>query len=206
MYILNACSELKILTMNSNMNVPIEKLLEAIGSLRKILHQNRITLPAVERDLLLQRIRELYESILNVGTESPADSTQEKIKAEVSSIDLPTGERISHPLKQAHEDEIPLHEKIAFHQDEMSIAGVMQHRKIASMKQAIGVNEKFLFIRELFNNETEAYQRCIDKIDTATSLAEATSILDAEYASKYSWDKEGNAYFHFTSLVERRFI
>jgi len=180
------------------MNVPIEKLLEAIGSLRKILHENRITLPAVERDLLLQRIRELYESILHVGTEGSA--------TENSDANIPEEEKVSHSVNHAHEaDVIPLHEKISFHQDEMSIAGVMQHRKITSMKQAIGVNEKFLFIRELFNNETEAYQRCIDKIDTATSLAEATSILDSEYASKYSWDKEGNAYFHFTSLIERRF-
>jgi hypothetical protein len=191
--------------MNSNMNVPIEKLLEAIGSLRKILHQNRITLPAVERDLLLQRIRELYEAILTVGT-GPADSSREKI-TENFSPDIPEGEKISPAANHTHEtNESPLHEKIAFHQEEMSIAGIMQHRKIASMKQAIGINEKFLFIRELFNNETETYQRCIDKIDTATSLAEATSILDAEYASKYSWDKEGNAYFHFNSLVERRFI
>src|SRR5580765_4552866 len=193
--------------MNSYMNVPIEKLLEAIGSLRKILHENRITLPSVERDLLLQRIHELYESILNVGTEGPPNSSHEKITAEISSVTIPGKETISHPIKHENNgDEIPPHEKIAFHQDEMSIAGVMQHRKIASMKQAIGVNEKFLFIRELFGNEPEAYQRCIDKIDTATSLAEATSILDAEYASKYSWDKEGNAYFHFTSLVERRFV
>jgi hypothetical protein len=193
--------------MNSNMNVPIEKLLEAIDSLRKILHQNRITLPAVERDLLLQRIRELYESILHVGTENPSDSLQEKTTAGNSPTNIPEGEKISHPVQNGHSgDEIPLREKIAFHQDEMSIAGVMQHRKIASLKQAIGINEKFLFIRELFNNETEAYQHCIDKIDIATSLAEATSILDSEYASKYSWDKEGNAYFHFTSLVERRFI
>jgi hypothetical protein len=193
--------------MNSNMNVPIEKLLEANDSLRKILHQNRITLPAVERDLLLQRIRELYESILHVGTENPSDSLQEKTTAGNSPTNIPEGEKISHPVQNGHSgDEIPLREKIAFHQDEMSIAGVMQHRKIASLKQAIGINEKFLFIRELFNNETEAYQHCIDKIDIATSLAEATSILDSEYASKYSWDKEGNAYFHFTSLVERRFI
>lgn len=192
--------------MNSKMNVPIEKLLEAISSLGKILRENKITLPAVERDLLLQRMRELYETILNMGTERPGDSAEEKITAEVSSIDLPTGERISHPLKQAHEDEIPLREKIAFHQDDMSIAGVMQHRKISTMKEAIGINEKFLFIRELFNDETDSYQRCVDKIDAATSLAEATSILDAEYASKFSWNKEGNAYFHFTSLVERRFV
>jgi hypothetical protein len=192
--------------MNSNMNVPIEKLLEAIGSLRKILHENRITLPAVERDLLLQRIRELYESILHVGTEGLARPSAETNRTESSGDNIPEGEKVSHSVNHTHEaDVIPLHEKISFHQDEMSIAGVMQHRKITSMKQAIGVNEKFLFIRELFNNETEAYQRCIDKIDTATSLAEATSILDSEYASKYSWDKEGNAYFHFTSLIERRF-
>ena len=193
--------------MNSNMNVPIEKLLEAISSLGKILRENRITLPAVERDLLLQRMRELYETILNMGTESRADSTHEKTKVENSSVNIPEGEKISHPVKHAQNgDEIPLREKIAFHHDDMSIAGVMQHRKISTMKEAIGINEKFLFIRELFNNETDTYQRCVEKIDAATSLAEATSILDAEYASKYSWNKEGNAYFHFTSLVERRFI
>src|SRR5687768_6301447 len=107
--------------MNSNMNVPIEKLLEAIDSLRKILRQNRITLPAVERDLLLQRIRELYETILHVRTENPADSMHEKITAENASINIPEGEKISHPVKNEHNgDHIPLREKIAFHHEDLS--------------------------------------------------------------------------------------
>lgn len=188
------------------MNTPIEKLLEDIDLLRRTLRERGTTLPAVERDLLLQRIRALYETVLSTDAGNTAHSSHEKITAEISSIDLPTGERISYPLKQAHEDEIPLREKIAFHHEDLSIAGVMQHRKIGTLKEAIGVNEKFLFIRELFNNEPEAYQRCVDRIDASTSLIEATSILDAEYAAKYSWNKEGNAYFHFTSLVERRFV
>jgi hypothetical protein len=188
------------------MNTSVEKLLQDIDALKRTLRESG-DLSTLERDLVLQRIRELYEAALKTGNGSPMHaSVQEKITAEVSSIELPTGEKLSHPLHQAHEDEIPLHEKIAFHHEDLSVAGVMQHRKISTMKEAIGINEKFLFIRELFNNETDSYQRCVDKIDASTSLAEATSILDAEYSSKYTWNKEGNAYFHFTSLVERRFV
>ena len=189
------------------MNIPVEKILEDINSLRRMLRESGATLPSLERDLLLQRIRELYETVLNTGAGGSGHSSHQKITAEISSVNIPEGEKISHPVKQEHDaEDIPLHERIAFHHEDLSVAGVMQHRKIATLKQAIGVNEKFLFIRELFGNEPEAYQYCIEKIDAATSLVEATSILDAEYAPRYSWNKEGNAYFHFISLVERRFV
>ena len=188
------------------MNISVEKLLEDIDALKRKLRESG-ALSAIERDILLQRIRDLYEAALNAGSEGPMlASAQEKVMAEISSLELPAGEKISHTAQPAHADGIPMPEKISFHHEDMSIAGVMQHRKISTMKEAIGLNEKFLFIRELFNNETDSYQRCVEKIDAATSLSEATGILDAEYAAKYSWNKEGNAYFHFTSLVERRFV
>ena len=94
--------------MNSIMNTPIEKFLEDIDALRRTIHDRGTTLSAVERDLLLQRIRTLYETVLNGETGNSAHSSQEKIAAEVSSVELPTGEKISHPLRQAHEDEISL--------------------------------------------------------------------------------------------------
>lgn len=190
------------------MNTPVEKLLEDIEAIRRTLHDQGTTLPAIERDLLLQKIRSLYESVLNSGADNGGKSSHEKITAEISSVSLPQAEeKIVAPLKNLRDSgELSLHEKIVFHHEDLSVAGVMQHRKIETLKQAIGVNEKFLFIRELFNNEPDAYQRCVSKIDVATSLVEAMSILDSEYVTKYSWNKEGNAYFHFISLVERRFI
>jgi hypothetical protein len=59
-----------------------------------------------------------------------------------------------------------------------SLAAKMQHNKISDLKTAIGINEKFLFINEIFKGETGAYIKAIDDFNAMTHYHEALAYLD----------------------------
>lgn len=85
---------------------------------------------------------------------------------------------------------------------------VMAHLKlkpIDDLKSGIGLNEKFLFIRELFGNDHLAYADAIEKLNAAPTLAAAEKILAAEVLPQQQWDLETEAALSFLHLIFRRF-
>lgn len=85
---------------------------------------------------------------------------------------------------------------------------VMAHLKlkpIDDLKSGIGLNEKFLFIRELFGNDHLAYAEAIEKLNAAPSLNAAEKILASEVLPQQQWDLETEAALSFLHLIFRRF-
>ncbi|MFN3530236.1 MAG: hypothetical protein ACK417_09990 [Bacteroidia bacterium] len=135
-------------------------------------------------------------------TEAPEPETKEDVAEAVVTSSAPT------PATQA-----PKHQSLAF-----SLTGiiektgdsqlVMAHLKlkpIQDLKSGIGLNEKFLFIRELFNNDHMAYAEAIEKLNGAQDLATAEDFLGNVLLPKYQWDIETEASMNFLHLIFRRF-
>jgi len=45
------------------------------------------------------------------------------------------------------------------------------------LKEAIGVNDKFLFIKEIFKNDKDAYNLAISRLEQATNIEDAKAII-----------------------------
>lgn len=104
-------------------------------------------------------------------------------------------------------DEKPnLNERIGENQPDASITSKIQKQPVANLKKAIGINEKFQYINELFGGNIQDYSNAINHLnDTCTNIAEAREFLD-QLRFDHKWDSEQDAVFSFTTLVERRFI
>ncbi|WP_316824949.1 hypothetical protein [Pedobacter miscanthi] len=76
---------------------------------------------------------------------------------------------------------------------------------IADLKQAISLNEKLLFIRELFNGYNLAYSEVIDIINRMASFEAADSYLQHNYAAKNNWAAKQATVDQFYELLNRRF-
>jgi len=98
-----------------------------------------------------------------------------------------------------------LKEKFSSTKSEKSVADKIHHQKIDDLKKAIGINEKFLFINELFEGNLASYNEHIEKINTSPEVNHARSIVDSLIA-KYNWNHEQEIVKKFMDLVERRFI
>lgn len=85
-------------------------------------------------------------------------------------------------------------------QDEV-IASVMHNKPISDIGTAIGINDKFYFIRELFSGDTRAYQDTIKRLNSSASLGEAMRILDENTVM----GSDPSAQSSFVDIVRRKF-
>lgn len=87
---------------------------------------------------------------------------------------------------------------------EESMAERLQHKRIADLKAAIGINEKFQFINELFEGNMKEYNCAVDQINSFSSSEEAETYL-SNLETVYKWQADNPIAENFKELVERRF-
>lgn len=71
---------------------------------------------------------------------------------------------------------------------------------ISSLRAAIGLNDRFLFIREIFDNNTEKYNKIIEQLDKLETIQEAVDYLKANLTLQ-----KNDTSLKFVDLLKRRF-
>lgn len=77
---------------------------------------------------------------------------------------------------------------------------------IKDLKRAIGVNDRFLFINELFRGDEAMYERSIKTINNFSIFAEAEYWIKRELKIKIGWTDADPVVKQFDQLVRRRFF
>jgi hypothetical protein len=83
---------------------------------------------------------------------------------------------------------------------EEDVAELLKSKPLSSLSEAIGINDKFLFIREIFDGKNEAYAQAIARLDKAESISDARAVI-----MSYTGDnKENEAVKQLIELVKRK--
>ncbi len=69
----------------------------------------------------------------------------------------------------------------------------------------IGINDKYLYISELFLDDKSAYDAAVKELNKCNSLHEAMRFADNELNNKYNWDKESPTVQSFYTLLSSSF-
>lgn len=77
---------------------------------------------------------------------------------------------------------------------------------IKDLKKAIGVNDRYLFINELFRGDEVMYERSIKTINSFSIYPEAEYWIKRELKLKIGWDDKNEVVKQFDQLVRRRFV
>lgn len=88
--------------------------------------------------------------------------------------------------------------------DEQSIADKMQKTQITNIREAIGINEKFLFINELFNGDLGRYNKILDDINQLPTKKGVETYL-LELKIQFQWADDSEAYIKLKELLDRKF-
>jgi hypothetical protein len=78
-------------------------------------------------------------------------------------------------------------------------------KQIRDLKSAIGINEKFLFINELFKGNMKEYTDTIVMLSDSKTLELAHQIL-VPLKFKYEWREDSAAYVTLIDFLQRRFV
>ena len=68
-------------------------------------------------------------------------------------------------------------EQVSSHKIEKDLSDRLKAKQIASLSEAIGISDKFLFMGEIFNGNKEAYSQAITRLDKVESLTDARAII-----------------------------
>ncbi len=96
-----------------------------------------------------------------------------------------------------------LNEKLK--QSKIDLGDTLTEVPIRDLRKAIGVNDRFLFINELFRGDEVAYERSIKTINSFSIFAEAEYWIQRELKVKNGWDAGNEMVNQFYQLVKRRF-
>lgn len=76
----------------------------------------------------------------------------------------------------------------------------LSNRPVESIQSAIGINDRFQFIRELFEGSGEKFSETVKTLDSMNHIREAVEYLQ----NNFKWKKNETS-LKFVSLVKRRF-
>lgn len=76
---------------------------------------------------------------------------------------------------------------------------------VKDLKKAIGVNDRFLYINELFRGDEAMYERSIKTINSFSIWPEAEYWIRRELKTKLGWSDSQETVRQFDQLVKRRF-
>ena len=89
--------------------------------------------------------------------------------------------------------------------EDRSLAARLQRKPVTDLMNAIGINDKFLLLNELFGGSMEKYNKSIRALNSFSTLLGAKTYM-SELQIEFQWDCESEAYKKLDGLVERRFM
>lgn len=84
-----------------------------------------------------------------------------------------------------------------------SLSSQFAGSKLDSLIGAFGLNEKLMFINELFDGSSEMFSDAIKGLDAKSTIDEANAMLE-NLAEEHSWDPEEEAVAEFIVYIQRR--
>ena len=93
----------------------------------------------------------------------------------------------------------------AFSQGNNMTQELLNNEPIKDLKKSISINDRYLFINELFNGDELTYDRSVKAINAFSIYPEAEFWMKRELKIKFAWDDKSKVVQQFIHLVKRRF-
>ncbi|MEJ5962655.1 hypothetical protein [Pedobacter immunditicola] len=121
-----------------------------------------------------------------VVPEAPAASVKTTSASQETPVKLTLNEMLAGNQNGSHTTEAPVAE-------------------IKDLKQAISLNDKLLFVKDLFHGYSLAYAEVIDLVNRMPDFKTADAFLQKNYALKNDWKSKQPTVDRFYDLLKRRF-
>lgn len=225
-----------------NFELVIETINKDIQDIEKSVKnfKNRSSLPRVEIDLTMEKVRKLYDSLQSLIEKRPVEkiTPPEDKHGNINAFELEdnylyTNKDITEtspviPKEAGKKPEEELQIKFgeqkndkteivadrlqngqsfrneSFRQQVSSkdLSSKLKSQPISDIGAAMGLNEKFSFIRELFNNDPDKFSETITILNHASNFNEAYSYL----SDKFNWDMDDSQVQKLLDLTRRKLI
>jgi hypothetical protein len=98
-----------------------------------------------------------------------------------------------------------LNDKITSGRNDLSLADRMQLKPIGDLKTAVGLNDKFQFINELFEGSTDRYTEALNLLNSCAGSNEAEMLL-TDLKIRYNWSEQNPVWKKLKEFIFRRYM
>ncbi|HSH20260.1 MAG TPA: hypothetical protein VLA03_07390, partial [Draconibacterium sp.] len=84
--------------------------------------------------------------------------------------------------------------------DSSKLEHKLSNRPVSSIQSAIGINDRFQYIRELFEGSADNFVKAVSDLDSMEDIKEAVDYLQ----TNFKWKKNDTS-LKFINLIKRRF-
>jgi len=211
----------------------IQSLIEVLNEQFEVLKGHKEKVPRIEYDIIMDNIRKLYENLYRLqrlddsfDKKPPAPVQPVEKERSVPPVRLAEKEKprktvepemvkevihkqtVKKPAKSPDTDlfageEPTFNIKLKEARDK-SLGPKIPSEKVQELKSAISINDKFIFINELFDGNLREYNETIETLNGLQNLNQASEYLDL-FRKKNFWDTGSKAFKTLSELVNRRF-
>jgi hypothetical protein len=170
----------------------------------KVIEVLQVDEKAIEEEL--EQIKRNAEAVNLMGTHAKPRYVYDPVEdvptlAHQKPLEKPYSEKNETPFEYGGES---LNDRLKERKTELS--DKLTDAPIKDLKKAIGVNDRFLFINELFRGDEAMYERSIKTIQNFSICAEAEFWIRRELKVKIGWHDNHPVVKQFDQLVRRRFF
>jgi hypothetical protein len=192
----------------SSLILTAQQLLTALGGVvvAKPLPQNiyqETTMVGLADELVMQtQITPELAPVKNAVevNETPEEVIGENLVASIMEIDeTPAIEIVEAPVVEISQVNLAETKELKEVKDHLVL------EPIKDLRSAIGINDKFQFIQELFGGDEKSFEVGIKTINAFKIFPEAQFYIKRELREKNNWDEESNVVKQFDQLIKRRF-
>ncbi len=116
----------------------------------------------------------------------------------------PVHRPLNERLKENNEQK-PLNQKLSAPAEKPNLASIHARKKNGSIRSAITLNQRFMFTRELFNGDSQAFNQALDKLDSFNTYDEAYQYTKGSYAQQYEWEMDSEESQEFLQILQSRY-
>ncbi len=134
----------------------------------------------------------------------PKQPKPEQPKVEKPKVEQPKPEQPKPEVKLDPKPQRSLNDLFNEKREDHSISSQYQHAKVGDLTKAISINDKFIYIKELFHNRGEDFSASIRQLNECQNLEDAFDCLE-QLKQKFFWDTKTDAYLSFCDLLRRKY-
>ena len=74
-----------------------------------------------------------------------------------------------------------------------------------TLSESIALNDKFIFVRELFGNQFSEYENGLKQLETLNSYEQAEGYCNERFRAKFNWNDRTSSVERFMIVLQKRF-
>ena len=104
--------------------------------------------------------------------------------------------------EQLGQNRTSLNKSLSSNANSNDVSSRFGQKPISDIKAAIGIGDRFLYIRELFNGNNDEFEQTLVHLNSLNSYEEADNYLKG----KYNWDYSQETVSNFVGVVKRKYL